>query len=211
MESKPMGGPKEEEPQADGRHARMERHKLQVVTAMVEYIRTHGEVPPADVLAELASVSRRSVFRLFEDRADLLRATSDYTYRRLSDEIAFPDVSTGTSKATLASLVDYFAQVFEFIAPFRRVAERATGNLALMESERERMQALFRERLREAFAAMLPAKALSSPVVRDSVQLVLSWKAWDHLRSERKATVNHAKSVMLHTLTAVLRSAGASV
>ena len=170
MESTQTG----EEAKVDGRHARMECHKVQVITALVEYIRTHGEVPAADVLAELTAVSRRSVFRLFEDRAELLMATSDYTYRQLSDQLTFPDVSTGTSEAILSSLVDYFAQVFEFIAPFRRVAERATANQALIEAERARMQALFRDRTREALAAVLPTNALKSPIVRDSVQLVLS-------------------------------------
>lgn len=203
--------PEIEEARVDGRHARMERHKTQVVTAMVEYIRTHGEVPPADVLAELASVSRRSVFRLFEDRADLLRATSDYAYRRLTEEIAVPDLSKATSEAIPFLLVDYFAQVFEFIAPFRRVAERANAGKALIEAERARMKNLFQDRVRGALSALLPAGVLTSPIVQDSIRLVLSWKAWDHLRSEGKCSVEHAKSVMLHCLIAVLRSAGGNV
>ncbi|MDZ7708295.1 MAG: hypothetical protein U5J97_10500 [Trueperaceae bacterium] len=200
-----------EKVKVDGRHARMERHKAQVITALVEYIRTHEEVPTTDVLADLAAVSRRSVFRLFEDRAALLRATSDDAYRRLSDQLTFPDVSTGTSEEILSSLVDYVAQVFEFITPFRRVTERATANRALIEAERARMQALFRDRVSEALAAVLPADALMSPIVRDSIRLALSWKAWDYLRSERRASVEHAKAVMLHTVHAVLRSARASV
>lgn len=195
----------------DGRHARVAYHKTRVVAAMVGYIRAHGEVPTADLLAELAAVSRRSVFRLFEDRVELLRATSDYTYRQLSDELPFPDVSVGTSEAIVSALVDYVAHVFEFIAPFRRVAERAPGAQTLIEAERARMQALFGGRVRGLLVRVLPAEALDSPIVWDSVRLVLSWKAWDHLRSECTATVEQAKTVVHNTLSAVLRSAGASV
>lgn len=36
----------------------------QLVEALLDYIREYGDVPTADVLAERAQVSRRSVFRL---------------------------------------------------------------------------------------------------------------------------------------------------
>lgn len=195
----------------DGRHARVESHKAQVISAMMKYIRAHNEVPTADVLAELAGVSRRSVFRLFEDRADLLRATSDFAYRKLAERLGSPDALTGPGDEPVSALVDYFAEVFEFIAPFRRVAERTIRNQELVELERERYRSLFLERARTVLAPFLPPAALSSAIVRDSVQLVMSWKAWDHLRLERSFSVEQAKEVMLHTLRAVLRSAGAAI
>jgi AcrR family transcriptional regulator len=63
-----------------------EQHKLQVVRALTKLIRETGEVPTADVLAERAQVSRRSVFRLFFDRAALIHATFDYMYGHMLEQ-----------------------------------------------------------------------------------------------------------------------------
>jgi AcrR family transcriptional regulator len=58
----------------DGRHARFERNKTEVVRALLSLIRERGVVPTVEVIARRAHVSRRSVFRFFDDRESLLRA-----------------------------------------------------------------------------------------------------------------------------------------
>ena len=199
------------EGRVDGRHARQIRHKLQLVRALVDYIREHGTVPSADVLAEHADVSRRSVFRLFSDRAELLRSTFDHVHADLQEQMPVPELAERTPDEFLARMVDYLGEAYEFVAPFNRVLERSAGNAELIENERERVRSMLGGSFRAGFAAMLPPKAMLSPVVRDSLQLTVSWKTWDQLRSEQNASVKHAKAVMLHALTTILRDAGVEV
>jgi len=195
----------------DGRHARPIQHRSQLVRALVDYIREHGEVPTTDVLAEHADVSRRSVFRLFSDRAELLRSTFDQVHADLQEQMPLPELAEQTPSELIARLVDYLGDAYEFVAPFNRVLERSTRHAELIEQERERVQSMLGGRLRAGFAAMLPRSAMLSPVVRDSVRLTLAWKTWDQLRSEQSAPVKHAKAVILHALTAILRDAGVEV
>ena len=199
------------EDREDGRHVRQIRHKSQLVQALVDHIREHGEVPTADVLAARANVSRRSVFRLFSDRSDLLRSTFDHMHAELQERLPVPDLSDRTPSELLARLVDYLGEAYEFVAPFNRVIARSSGSADLIESERERIRSISGGTLRAAFAAILPRTAMHAPVVRDSIRLTLSWKAWDQLRTEQKASVKHAKEVILHTVTAILRDAGVEV
>ena len=40
---------------------------------------------------------------------------------------------------------------------------------------------------------------------RHAIQLMMSWKAWDFLRSERKLSVERAKEVVVHGMQALAR------
>ena len=107
----------------DGRHARLERNKTEVVRALLALIRETGEVPTAEVLAQRAQVSRRSVFRLFDDRASLLRATFDFMYRELLEQFPFPGLSNLPIEERVVRLVDHLASIYEYITPVRRVSD----------------------------------------------------------------------------------------
>ncbi len=196
---------------SDGRHARQVKNKEQLTKTLIDYIRVHGDIPTADVLAEHAEVSRRSVFRLFENRTDLLRTTSEYMYRELQRDLPSPDFTGTAPEAVMKQIVDYLGAVYEYVAPLRRVLDRKVADTSLIELERERIQSIFEVPLQNAFSLVVPDKALDSPVTRETFRLVLSWKAWDHLRGDRKLSMDHAKAVMLHALTILLRDAGAEV
>lgn len=189
----------------DGRHARLERNKTEVVQALLTLIREIGDVPTADMLAHRAGVSRRSVFRLFDDRAALLREAFDVMYQEVAEQFPFPDLPSLPLSERVQHLVDHLASIYEYITPFRRVSERLRADSPHIDRERKRVQSLYGKRIWEAFADVVGANGAASATIREAMQLVASWKAWDHLRTERGHSVTRAKAVMVHALTAVLQ------
>jgi AcrR family transcriptional regulator len=192
----------------DGRHARLERNKTEVVRALLALIRQTGEVPTADVLAERAQVSRRSVFRLFDDRASLLRAASDFMYRELLEKFPFPALSGLPIAKRVVLLVDHLASIYEYVTPIRRVTENAKARDDLVENERGRIQSLYLQQIRTGFLDVVPKEATISGISLETMQLILSWKAWDYLRHERKHSVDRAKAVVVYGLTVLLSPTG---
>jgi AcrR family transcriptional regulator len=188
----------------DGRHARLERNRKEVVRALLALIRETGEVPKAEVLAERAQVSRRSVFRLFNDRSSLLRATFDFMYRELLEQYPFPELHGLSVAERVIRLVDHLASIYEYITPFRRVSEKAKAANNLLELERNRVQSLYIKQIRTAFADAVSEKATSSSEFLETLLLCASWKAWDYLRNERKLSLRRAKAVVVYGLTTLL-------
>ncbi len=180
----------------DGRHARLEHHKAELVRALLVLIRETGDVPTADVLAERAQVSRRTVFRLFDDRAALLRAMFDLMYAELLERFPFPDVSQLPFEDRITGLVDHLASIYEYITPFRRVSERQRANESLIEKERGRIQELYGNQIRAVFEGVTPRSAASVASTEELLQLITSFKVWDHLRTERKHSVAESKSIV---------------
>jgi len=192
----------------DGRHARLERNKTQVVRALLALIRESGEVPRAEELAERAQVSRRSVFRLFDDRASLLRAASDFMYRELLERFPFPDLSGRPIAKRVVLLVDHLASVYEYVTPIRRVTENAKERDDLVDNERGRIQSLYLQQIRTGFPDVVPKEATIPGISLETMQLILSWKAWDYLRHERKHSIERAKAVVVHGLRLLLSPTG---
>lgn len=135
----------------------------------------------------------------------------DHVHAELQEQLPEPDLSDQPPGELVVRLIDYLGDAYEFVAPFNRAIARSTGAPDLIETERNRMRSIAGGSLRAAFTAILPQTAKRSRVVRESIRLALSWKAWDQLRTEQEASVKHAKAVMLHTLTAILRDVGIDV
>ncbi|MEM6994091.1 MAG: TetR/AcrR family transcriptional regulator, partial [Myxococcota bacterium] len=109
--------------QRDGRHMRSEQSRRDVVQAVVDSIRERGEMPIAEDIATRAGVSRRTVFRLFDD-LETLHHAAEATLR--SEVLArFPPPGPARSLAAgLDAIVAHRCDVYEYIRPFRRLADR---------------------------------------------------------------------------------------
>lgn len=193
----------------DGRHLRVERNRSQIIDAMLALIRETGTVPTADAIAKRAEVSRRSVFRLFEDRASLLRMTFERVYAVVTAEYPFPDLIGLGPHDRLCRLVDYVVATYEYTAPYRRVSESLAGDQSLLNAERDRFQGAFGASFCAAFRESFPAAAASDQIVRDSLHSALSWSTWSFLRFDRGRSIDDSKAVMLHTASTILVAAGA--
>lgn len=199
------------ETKPDGRHLRVERNRSKIIQAMLELIRETGEVPTADVIAERAEVSRRSVFRLFEDRASLLRSTFEHMYTRVVEQYPFPDLTELEPRDKLRGLIGYLGWIYERVTPFRRISETLAGDCDVLQAERDRFQTVFGVDMRNTFRDIFPGVTASSEIIRDSLMTAMSWSAWHFLRTERGRSIEHTKAVMLHSVSTLLVAAGASL
>ena len=93
------------------------------------------------------------------------------------------------------------------MAPFARVSRKAQEDEELIQRERMRIQALYQSEVRGAFATFGKV-ATAAPILRDSVQLLLAWNAWDYLRNERWLSVEPFKQVLAETILALIQQHG---
>ncbi len=187
----------------DGRRARSERHRDAVSRALLDLIRMTGREPTADEIAERAEVSRRSVFRLFEDRGALLRAASDLMIAEISERFPFPDLGSFPGDEQLPRLVAHFAAVYEYVTPLRRVMERVRKQDDALSAEQVRAESLYRDEIRSVLRPLLFRHiAINSPEAR-AVRLMLSWQAWEQLRTGQRLSVKESVAAVVAGLSAI--------
>jgi AcrR family transcriptional regulator len=141
----------------DGRHQRSVRSREAVVEAMLDLLRESGTQPSAQAVAERAAVSLRTVFRLFEDVDSMFAAAVTSQVQRVGARFE-PLAATGTLTARIDALVRHRADLFEEIAPVRRMALRRDHHDAVREWL-DRSHELLRRQTANQFAPELAASS----------------------------------------------------
>lgn len=106
----------------DGRRAWRDRNRLAVVDALLDLYAEGNLRPGAEAVAERSGVSRRSVFRYFDDRDDLDRAAIERQHERLRDFIDIPDLGEGALEERIARIAAQRVALFARMAPAARVS-----------------------------------------------------------------------------------------
>jgi len=179
--------------QTDGRRLRAERNREAVVIAMVDLIRENGEVPTPEVVAERAGVSRRTVFRLFDDLEGLRAAVSNYMLQQVITRFPFPLPGGEGLHERVDILVEHRAKVYEFIAPVRSLAESLRRSQPAVGAGLE----VDRKALRMHLESLLGD--LIEPQDQErwhALELVTSWPAWRALRDDQHCSVAMAKRIV---------------
>lgn len=188
----------------DGRRARSERTREAVLDAVIALI-GEGEVPTTGEVAERAGISERSLFRHFESRDGLFDAAIDRIVTSLAPLVE-PVGADGSAAARLERLVAVRSRLYEAMTPIRRVAPFYAARSELVARRMATTRGWFRDELEATFARELAERGpTGSRDVLDSLDLALSWAAWDHLRSSG-ATVADAQRVLTRVAQAVLIS-----
>lgn len=187
----------------DGRRRRASENRAKTARAMFDLITETGEVPTAKEVADRAKLSRRTVFRLFEDLEDVQRAAMEM--QRAEVMARFPAPTGGGSLSErIDALVEHRSALYEFIMPLRRVAERLKHRNRLIRQSQAKNRVLARAHLEGLFAEDLPAaKAEREPLV-DAVLVATAWSAWAHLRDDHGFDVARSKAAMRRAVAALL-------
>ncbi|MEP7216281.1 MAG: TetR/AcrR family transcriptional regulator [Anaerolineaceae bacterium] len=106
----------------DGRRAWRERNRLAVVDALLDLYAEGNLRPDAAEVAERSGVSRRSVFRYFDDRDDLDRAAIERQQQRVRHLIEVASIGEGTLSDRILRLAEQRATLFEQIRPAAQVS-----------------------------------------------------------------------------------------
>jgi AcrR family transcriptional regulator len=185
----------------DGRRLRSKTSRDKMVAAMIELVREGAIMPSADQVATRAEVGLRTVFRQYKDMetlyAAMLGGLSQY-YQGWADPLTAPDW-----QGQLAELADRRITTYERLLPFKRAGDAHRHMSTSIESENVRMLALMRARLR----LLVPA-GVSDTVGFETLDLIISFAAWQRLRSEQNLSVEQAREVVLGHVARFIEEAG---
>ncbi len=183
----------------DGRVRRSERSREAIVAALFDLIGRGVLQPTAQQVADAAGVGIRSVFRHFSEMESLYRAVDA---RLLHEALGlFGDHGPpGPLGARIDALVRRRVAFFERIAPYKR-----SGNLQRWRSRFIQRRHLDLQRLlHDDLRACLPELDRAPLEVREAVDLVTSFEAWDRLRADRRLGPKPAAAVVARAVRRLL-------
>ncbi len=170
----------------DGRRAGRQRNRDAVVDALLD-LYGEGKVSPSpDEVAERSGVSRRSLFRYFDDLDDLCRAAIDRQTQRASDLIELKDVGQGALADRVERLTAQRATLFEEIAPAARVGRLRAPYQPIVEDDIRKSRAALGRQIEKHFAPELDE--LDTDRRRDTLaaaDVLCSFETFDLLRTAR--------------------------
>jgi AcrR family transcriptional regulator len=175
-----------------------------VVDAMLDLYGAGILEPSADEIAAQSGVSRRSVFRYFDDLDDLCRAAIARQKDRVS-HLFLIDERGDSREERINALVRHRARLYQAIAPVARVA-RMRAPLQPVVAEQIRADgALLRGQLEAHFEADLRAL---DPVSRArsvaGADIVTSFEAWELLVERQGKSSEEAAAVMRQGLERII-------
>lgn len=155
-----------------------------------------GEVrPTAQLIAEHAQVSVRSVFQHYQDMEALYASLVDSQSRYLVPLLELR--SDGDLNERLGALVTQRAGLFEAIAPVRRsLGPRQLESAAVQ----RQLRALSKELRAQVERQFAPELATSDPATRttdvDALDAAASYDTWRHLREQAELSRDRAADTL---------------
>jgi AcrR family transcriptional regulator len=152
-------GPHESTVQTDGRRAARERNRLAVVDALLDLYAEGNLRPDAQEVAARSGVSRRSVFRYFDDRDDLDRTAIERQQQRVWHLVEIPAVGEGPLDARIARIAEQRVALFRALRPAARVARLRAPFYPVIAEQLEQSRQLYALQVELQFAPELNAMA----------------------------------------------------
>jgi len=168
----------------DGRVVRGERNRQAIADALLACYEDGLLRPSIPEVAARAGVSVRSVHNHFDD-IESLRADG---VRRQWERFAKLPEPEGP-----AELIEQRARMYERITPVRRAALLSVHESPTISRNLARFDRILRRQVERVFPS-------ASPEVLDTLDLLLSWDAWNRLRSAQGCSVARAKRVLTETI-----------
>ena len=172
------------EAHVDGRSLRRERNREAVIEAFLTLVREGNFDPGGAEIAERAGVSHRSVFRYFDDLADLMMTAIGREVERSLPLGTLDRVGEGPFDERLERLVDSKMAMFEQLHGIATVTRLRAVAIPSLTTAFANITAGFRAVMEQHFAAEFARfPEVDRPGITDGVQVLLSWDAYDlHLR-----------------------------
>jgi AcrR family transcriptional regulator len=187
---------------SDGRLRRGERSREAIVAALFELVGEGVLQPTAQQVAARARVGIRSVFRHFDDM-DGLYATMDARLREDALPLLRAASAGGSLRERVRALVERRTRLFERIAPYKRSANLQRWRSPFLSTQHT---ALVRE-LRAALLRALPELAEAPGELVEALDALLSFEAWDRLRSDQRLSRERAQASLERAVLALAERA----
>ncbi len=190
----------------DGRFARSERTRSAVAEAMLDCLEDGILRPSAEVVAKRAGVSKRAVFRHFNNLEALQNEVSELQIKRVLKKLP-PIVTEGTLDERIGGMVANAARRNELIAPVRRAAVLSEPFSEVIRERQAWLRSKVRRAVRRVFAEELDALPEAERSTRvAALRALLSFSHWEELRRHENLSVAAATRVLCGAMQAVLRA-----
>ena len=185
--------------ETDGRLQRSVRSRQRILDALCELVQEGDLHPTGQRVAERAGVSLRTVFRHFEDIEGLNREMHERMERVLRP-LAAGERASGSLIERVRGLIRRRTNGFEQGAPFLRAAAISRWQSPYLT---ETHAADVRE-LRADLNRTLPEVRGVSAGMREAIELVTSFEAWDRLRADQKLGRDRSREVVVESVMALI-------
>lgn len=179
----------------DGRRLRSGRSRAQIVSAVIELVRSGDMSPAAARVAEVAGVSLRTVFRHFEEMDGLYREMSELIEAEISPLLLEPFLSK-TWKGQVSELITRRVRVYERIMPLKLAGALRRYQSEFLMEDYHRFLKVERAGLR----AVLPSVIVADPALFPALEMTTSFEAWRRLRQDQRLSPERAETVVRLTV-----------
>lgn len=198
----------------DGRKDRRTRNKKKVLNAFLDLVEEQRGLPSTEDVAERAGVSRRSIFRYFEDLDQLIAESYNFQTDKLREKFPPPNgMGPQDSKVKkIEEYIDHLSAIYEYTASMREVLSekglppeiRTRVNRMISETLRERLANFFRPFFEDCdFEEYLKSKNDGEKKCKNllyALEASLSPESWDYLRGSCGLSTEKAKQVWIEML-----------
>jgi len=191
---------------ADGRHARSERTRAAIASAMLDCFMEGTLRPSAEEIAARAGASRRAVFRHFDNMETLLEEVARLQIERVSSEPFPPVLEGGSLDNRIDAIAANSAHRNEMVTPVRRAALLSEPFSRVIQDRHTWLRKLVRAQIRQVFGEELNALPDSQRGNRIAqLRALLSFSYWEALRRHEGLSREAAERVLADALLAVLK------
>jgi AcrR family transcriptional regulator len=168
----------------DGRRAWRDRNRVAVVDALLDLYAEGNLKPGAHEVAARSGLSRRSVFRYFDDLDDLDRTAIERQQARVRHLAEIPGIGEGRREERIQLLVERRLALFEQIQPVARVARLRAPFHKVIAQELDQNRRFYCRQVERQFASELAA--MDESVRQDTLaaaDALCSFETYDLLRA----------------------------
>ena len=188
----------------DGRRKRRAINKLRSTEAILDLISETGEVPSIEAMAERSGISRRSIFRFFNNKAELYSEMLNLMLQRVQSRFSFPVPDPQRSlEKTVRLWINLRIQINEYIMPLRTLVEEKKRGCSIiqdLQKDTRRSEQLF---IRELFAPYLHDHP-EQEGVQTLLLLNCSWNVWSVLRIDYGLSIEESRILLEKQICTVL-------
>ena len=161
--------------------------------------------PSADEIAARAGVSRRAVFRHFDNMDTLLEEVARLQIERVSSEPFPPVLETGSLENRIDAIAAHSAHRNERVTPVRRAALLSEPFSRVIQERHAWLRKRVRAQIRQVFSEEL--NALPDSLRGDRIaqlRALLSFSYWEALRRHEGLSRDAAERAIADTLRSIL-------
>lgn len=189
----------------DGRRAWRDRNLSAVVDALLDLFAEGNLRPSADEIAARSGISRRSVFRYFDDLDSLDRVATERQIARVAHLLEVSNLGEGSIEDRIERLISQRLRLFEAIFPVARVSRLRAPFEPVVAGELARSRNLFRRQIERHFADELKRLARSQRnAALGAAEVLCSFEAYELLRLGHDQTSKQIGDVMRRGLSTLL-------